>query len=171
MNSDLLTIRQNKFPRVLLTHLFGLALVIANIPAVYSQFLEEIVVTATKRSESLQDIGITVTAFSGDELELQNLSGAQEILLKVPNFDLVNNGSYTFGNFFIRGVGSKGFSSSNSVGVYVDEVVLESPAVNLAQVYDMERIEVMAGPQNTLYGRNNDRRCGELRYPQARNRR
>ena len=154
MNSDLLPVGLNRFSGALLAPLFGLVLIVANIPPAWSQVLEEIVVTATKRSESLQDIGITVTAFSGDELELQNLSGAQEILLKVPNFDIVNNGSYTYGNFFIRGVGSKGLIGTNSVGVYVDEVVLESPGVNLAQVYDMERIEVMSGPQNTLYGRN-----------------
>ncbi len=159
MKNNSLPVRHNnllkvKFSNTLLAGLFGLALVLANIPAAWSQVLEEIVVTATKRTESLQDIGISVTAFSGDELELQHLSGAQEILLKVPNFDIVNNGAYSFGNFFIRGVGSKGLASSNSVGVYVDEVVLESPAVNLAQVYDMERVEVMAGPQNTLYGRN-----------------
>ena len=154
MNSDLLPAGLNRFSGALLAPLFGLVLIVANIPAAWPQALEEIVVTATKRTESLQDIGITVTAFSGEELELQNLSGAQEILLKVPNFDIVNNGGYTYGNFFIRGVGAKGLASSNSVGVYVDEVVLESPGVNLAQVYDMERVEVMAGPQNTLYGRN-----------------
>ena len=154
MKGRLSPVGQNKFHRIPLTGLFGLVLAATNISAAYSQALEEIVVTATKRSESLQDVGITVTAFTGDDLELQNLSGAQEILLKAPNLDIVNNGSYTYGNFFIRGVGSKGLSSSNSVGVYVDEVVLESPAVNLAQVYDMERVEIMAGPQNTLYGRN-----------------
>ena len=77
MNSDLLPARLNRFSGALLAPLFGLVLAVANIPAVWSQALEEIVVTATKRTESLQDIGITVTAFSGDELELQNLSGAQ----------------------------------------------------------------------------------------------
>ena len=154
MNKNSLSETQIEISKARFAPCLALALCALTIPAVWPQALEEVVVTATKRSESLQDIGITVTAFSGDELELQNLSGAQEILLKVPNFDIVNNGSYTYGNFFIRGVGSKGLASSNSVGVYVDEVVLESPAVNLAQVYDMERVEVMAGPQNTLYGRN-----------------
>ena len=154
MGNNLLSARLKGFLHALPALLFGLVIAVVNIPAVWSQALEEVVVTATKRTESLQDVGITITAFSGEELELQNLSGAQEILLKVPNFDIVNNGSYTYGNFFIRGVGAKGLASSNSVGVYVDEVVLEAPGVNLAQVYDMERVEVMAGPQNTLYGRN-----------------
>ena len=116
--------------------------------------LEEIIVTAQKRNQSLQDVGIAVTAFSGDHLDLLNIGDSKEILLRVPNMDIIINGPNLFANVFLRGVGGRGLDSSNSVGVYVDEVVIEHQAVNLLQTFDMERVESLAGPQNTLYGRN-----------------
>ena len=126
------------------------------------QALEEVIVTAKKRDQSLQDVGISINAFSGEELELMNLTNTEEVLYRVPNLDIIKNGTNTFANFILRGVGSKGLASSNSVGVYVDEVVINSPGVNLLQVYDMERVEVLHGPQNTLYGRNTT--AGAINY-------
>ena len=118
--------------------------------------LEEIVVTATKRASSLQDVGVSVAAFGGEEIARLGLKDSQEILLKVPNVDIRANAGSTNANIFLRGVGSAGigFNVQSGVGIYADEVVLNSPVVNILQVYDLERVEVLRGPQNTLYGRN-----------------
>ena len=120
------------------------------------QILEEIVVTATKRSESLQDVGVSVAAFSGEALERLGLKNSDEILLQVPNLEIIANAGATNANIFLRGIGSAGiaFNIQGGVGLYADEVALNSPVVNILQTYDLERVEVLRGPQNTLYGRN-----------------
>ena len=118
--------------------------------------LEEIVVTATKRSESVQDVSTSVTAISGDALLDRGIKNSQELLEKIPSTDLqLNNGSTT-ANIFVRGIGTKGpgYNQVSAVGVYADEVSLNSPVVNVLQLFDMDRVEVLRGPQNTLYGRN-----------------
>ena len=120
------------------------------------QILEEILVTATKRSESLQDVGVSVAAFSGEALERMGLKNSDEILLQVPNLEIISNAGATNANIFLRGIGSAGigFNIQGGVGLYSDEVALNSPVVNILQTYDLERVEVLRGPQNTLYGRN-----------------
>ena len=118
--------------------------------------LEEVLVTATKRSTSLQDVGVAVSAFSGEDLERLGITSSEEVLLRVPNLEIQANAGSTNANIFLRGVGSTGmsFNLQSGVGIYADEVVLNSPVVNILQVYDLERVEVLRGPQNTLYGRN-----------------
>lgn len=120
------------------------------------QILEEIVVTATKRSESLQDVGVSVAAFSGEALERMGLKNSDEILLQVPNLEIIANAGASNANIFLRGIGSAGiaYNIQSGVGLYADEVALNSPVVNILQTYDLERVEVLRGPQNTLYGRN-----------------
>ncbi len=118
--------------------------------------LDEVIVTATKRSQSLQTVGVSVSAFSQDAIERLNPSDSNEILLQVPNLGINANAGATNANIFLRGVGSTGisFNLQSGVGIYSDEVVLNSPVVNILQLYDLERVEVLRGPQNTLYGRN-----------------
>jgi len=118
--------------------------------------LDEIVVTATKRNASLQSVGIAVTAFSGEDLERAGITSSDEVLLKVPNLEIQANAGSTNANIFLRGVGTTGigFNVQSGVGIYSDEVALNSPVVNILQLYDLERVEVLRGPQNTLYGRN-----------------
>ena len=135
------------------------ALSMAVSPAVFAQdgALEEIVVTATKRVESLQDVGVSVAAFSGDQISRMNVTDSTDLLSRVPNLNIRSSASpSTNANVFIRGVGSTGisFNLQSGVGFYSDEVVLSSPVVNVLQLYDLERVEVLRGPQNTLYGRN-----------------
>ena len=137
------------------------AISMASTPAALAQddegALEEIVVTATRRAESLQDVGISVTAFSGDQIDRMNVSDSTDLLSRVANLNIRSAASpSTNANVFIRGVGSTGisFNLQSGVGFYSDEVVLNSPVVNVLQLYDLERVEVLRGPQNTLYGRN-----------------
>lgn len=124
--------------------------------AIAQNAIEEVIVTATKRSESVQDIGLSISAFSGDEMQKSAIVNSTEVFNKVPNLEFQLNGTSTGANIFLRGMGTSGpaFNQLSGVGVYADEVSLNSPIVNIAQLYDLERVEVLRGPQNTLYGRN-----------------
>lgn len=118
--------------------------------------IEEVVVTATKRAESIQDIGLSMNAFSGQELAESAIFNSDDVFKRVPNLEFQLNGTSTGANIFLRGMGTSGpaFNQLAGVGVYADEISLNSPIVNIAQLYDLERVEVLRGPQNTLYGRN-----------------
>lgn len=119
--------------------------------------LEEIVVTARRRSESLQDVPIAVTALTGDELTLKGASDITELAQSVPSVTLEpSRATNTTLTAFIRGVGQQdplaGFEQG--VGLYLDDVYMARPQGNVIDIYDVERIEILRGPQGTLYGRN-----------------
>ena len=124
-------------------------------PSLLSAQLEEIVVTAQKRTESLQDVPISVLAFTGDNLDELGVQSAEDIMLHVPNAGILPQGGSKI-NYFIRGVGTADFHLNvvGAVGVYLDDVALNSPFAVTFNTFDMERVEVLRGPQNTLFGRN-----------------
>ena len=116
-----------------------------------------IYVTARRREERALDVPISVTAISGEELERSGTLELTEIAQKMPNVTLeISRGTNTTLSAFIRGVGQQdpvaGFEAG--VGLYVDDVYLNRPQAAVLDVYDVERIEVLRGPQGTLYGRN-----------------
>ena len=118
---------------------------------------QELVVTARRRAESLQDVPIAVTAYSGEALERQGAIDITDISDTTPNVTLeTSRGSNTTLTAFIRGVGQQdpvaGFEAG--VGIYLDDVFLNRPQAAVLDIYDVERIEVLRGPQGTLYGRN-----------------
>ena len=118
---------------------------------------EEIVVTARRREESLQDVPIAVTAYSGEQLERQGSLDITDIGDTTPNVTLEpSRGTNTTLTAFIRGVGQQdpvaGFEQG--VGIYLDDVYLNRPQAAVLDIYDVERVEVLRGPQGTLYGRN-----------------
>jgi len=117
--------------------------------------IEEIIVTAQKRAESIQDVPISMQAVSGEEIRNMGLTRSDQILNLYPNITASLQSENNI-NFFIRGVGTSDFHSNNvsAVGVYLDEVSINSPYGTSFSLFDMERVEVMRGPQNTLFGRN-----------------
>ena len=116
---------------------------------------EEIVVTAQKREERLQDVGISITALSGEALETLGLDNMQEISQQVPGLQ-VSTWTPAFTTFNLRGVSQNNFQDNLEapVAVYVDEVYIASMNAIGLQMFDMERVEVLRGPQGTLFGRN-----------------
>ena len=132
--------------------IFGAAILISA-PAIAQ--LDEIIVTAQKREQSLQDVPITISAMTSDQFDLFNVTRADDLEFVFANVGTNRNSSGNTG-IAIRGVGTDNvhLSGQQSVGTYIDDVSMVSPFVSAIAVYDMERVEVLRGPQNTLYGRN-----------------
>ncbi len=124
---------------------------------VASAGLEEITVTARRRVEELQDVPVAVSAFSSDELRLMQAEDLGGIQGSVPNLNLVQGrGSATSANVYIRGIGQPDALQTfdPAVGIYLDDVFISRIQGALFNLYDVERIEVLRGPQGTLYGKN-----------------
>ena len=127
--------------------------------------IEQIVVTARRREENLQNVPVAITALTAEQLQEQNVRTLEDMTAYVPNIK-VNAGRATSStiNAYIRGVGQNdplwGFEPG--VGIYMDDVYIARPQGALLDVYDVERIEVLRGPQGTLYGKNT--LAGALKY-------
>ncbi|NKB38119.1 MAG: TonB-dependent receptor [Gammaproteobacteria bacterium] len=122
--------------------------------------MEEVTVTARKREEGLQDTPIAVSAFSGESLEARGIQKIDDIAQLTPNmsFDNINTngGGGSSAAVFIRGVGQRDFlpSADPGVGLYVDGVYYARSIGSVLDLIDIERVEVLRGPQGTLFGRN-----------------
>ncbi|MDR3511976.1 MAG: TonB-dependent receptor [Caulobacteraceae bacterium] len=115
----------------------------------------EIVVTAERRSESLQSTPVAVSAFNAQALKTQRLDGGQNLEISIPNVNY-SRGNFGGYNFQIRGVGSKvvGEGGTSGVSFNVNEMPVAANNFGDTDFYDVERVEVLRGPQGTLYGRN-----------------
>lgn len=119
--------------------------------------LEEVFVTAERRDGSLQDVPLAVSAFDGAEIERRQSFNVKDIVNNVPNLVGVNNvGQGTATTVFLRGVGTTEsiVTVDTAMGFYLDDVYIARQGVNNFSLYDVERVEVLRGPQGTLYGRN-----------------
>ncbi|HKX89194.1 MAG TPA: TonB-dependent receptor plug domain-containing protein, partial [Sphingopyxis sp.] len=113
----------------------------------------EILVTAQRREERIQDIPVAITAFGGDQLERTGVMSIENIAPRVPSFYFGSFGALR-PQLYIRGIGTRSFDpgSESSVGVFADEVYLGRSSGSFGALKDIERVEVLRGPQGTLYG-------------------
>ena len=119
--------------------------------------VEAIVVTAQRREESVQDVPIAISAFTAEQLERQGVSNALQIAQFVPNLTAQNNTGLGSANaYYLRGLGSTETipTFDPPVGTYVDDIYLSRQNANNLSLFDVERVEVLRGPQGTLFGRN-----------------
>ncbi len=121
-----------------------------------SIFMDEIVITAQKREQSAQDVGISITAFSGSQLQALGYTNAQEVTALAAGVSTLQpNGeaNYSIG---IRGVANNDFTTNveSPVAIYVDEVYISQMSGAGFLLFDIDRVEVLRGPQGTLFGRN-----------------
>ena len=121
-----------------------------------SGILEEVTVTAQKREESIQDVGIAVTAFSGEQLEAFGFSQSTEIAAFTPGIHISGNNGGSTQQFTIRGATQNDFAdiAEGPNAVYVDEAYMATGQSQLFAAFDVERVEMLKGPQGTLFGRN-----------------
>lgn len=123
-------------------------------PAGAQQGIDEIIVTATKRSENIQDVGLSITAIDAAGLEAAGITDVSRLNLMVAGLNYSHNGND--GKFALRGATSQNTYSDNSasVGVFIDGVYKPSASMITHAFFDIERLEFLKGPQGTLYGRN-----------------
>ena len=123
--------------------------------AVGAQAIEEIIVTAQKREQSLQDVPISISTFTGEFLEDSGIDTLQQLGQYTPNLSLAFSSQLANNRIVLRGVGSVGNSAIEpSVAVFVDGIYIPRPSSVIGTLTDLEIVEVLRGPQGTLFGRN-----------------
>ena len=118
--------------------------------------LEEVVVTAQKHSQDVQDVGVAITAMSGEDMQALRIQQPLNLSTIAPSLSTMNATTDSTPLFLIRGIGLDDFNMNNSsgVGTYLDEVFASFPGFLTAAMYDVDRVEILEGPQGTLYGKN-----------------
>jgi len=125
-----------------------------------SKGFDEIIVTARKREESVETTPIAISAFTGDTLEKRGAANIEDVSRFVPNLNISSNGgaggSGSTSNIFLRGVGQSDFliTTDPGVGLYIDGVYFARATATIMDLLDLERVEVLRGPQGTLFGKN-----------------
>jgi iron complex outermembrane receptor protein len=134
-----------------------------------SEKLETVIVTGQRRSENLKDVPLSISTMKGETLDTYNASGQDITFLaqRVPSLNVESDFGRTFPRFYIRGLGNTDFdmNASQPVGIIFDEVVQESPILKGFPVFDVDNIEVLRGPQGTLFGRNSP--AGVVKFDSA----
>ena len=117
--------------------------------------IEEIVVTAQKRAESIQDVPISVSAFDTEAMEARQIDNFSDLQFNVPNVSYSKT-FFSGNNFQIRGIGNVlvAASADSGVAMHINDVYLNSPRIFETEYYDIEQVEILRGPQGTLFGRN-----------------
>lgn len=131
--------------------------------------LQAVIVTGSRRAENLKDVPLSISAIKAEELDTYNAAGQDIRALsgKVPSLNIESDFGRTFPRFYVRGLGNTDFdmNASQPVGLVYDDVVQESVALKGFPVFDMEQVELLRGPQGTLFGRNSP--AGVMKFDSA----
>ena len=122
-----------------------------------ANIFDEVVVTARQREETAQSVPIPITALGGDQIEARNITELADIGKLTPNMNFEAQGiNSTVTNVFLRVIGQTNWSETQDpkIGIYIDGVYLSRPQGGMVDLIDVERVEVLRGPQGTLFGRN-----------------
>jgi iron complex outermembrane receptor protein len=130
----------------------------ADAPKAETGQLETVIVTAQRRAENIKDVPMAITTLKGEKLDVLT-SGGQDIRFlsaRSPSLNVESDYGRSFPRFYIRGLGNTDFdlNASQPVGLIYDDIVLESPMLKGFPVFDVDQVEVLRGPQGTLFGRN-----------------
>ncbi|MBL4596242.1 MAG: TonB-dependent receptor [Robiginitomaculum sp.] len=162
-------IQDKQFKKTVLASVSALALMLSNMlvstsaaqaQETSSKGFDEIIVTARKREESLETTPIAISAITGADIEKRGAANIEDIARFVPNLNISGNGgaggSSTTSSIFIRGIGQSDFliTTDPGVGIYIDGVYYARATGSIMDLLDLERVEVLRGPQGTLFGRN-----------------
>jgi iron complex outermembrane receptor protein len=151
---------QKSHPTLLLLTLLTGNTLLLHAPALPAQeitVLEEVIVTARRREESLQETPVAVTALDAESLREAGVRNLADLNTVVPNIEVSSaNGTAPLANIYIRGIGQRntGPNIDSGVGIYIDEVYLGRPDGALLDIYDIQSLQVLRGPQGTLFGKN-----------------
>ncbi len=117
--------------------------------------LEEIIVTAQKRTENIQNVPIAITAFDAEAMDAKQITTVQDLRFTAPNVSY-SKGNFNGSNFKIRGIGQDlvAATSDAGVGIHINDVPLQDPRLYETEYYDIDQLVILRGPQGTLYGRN-----------------
>ena len=118
--------------------------------------LEEVVVTAQKREQSANDVGIAINTFTGEQIRELGVLSAEDIAMYTPGLTVNETAATGVPLYTIRGVGFQDYSTaaSSTVGIYFDEVAMPYAVMTRGLLFDTDRVEILKGPQGDLYGRN-----------------
>ena len=142
--------------RKIVSSIFSLFFILSIVSSANAQLLEEVTVTAQKREQSVQDVGISITAFSGEQLEQLGFESSIDIIAMTPGVSAAGAFAGQLLSFSVRGVSQNDFSdvAEAPTGVYIDEGYVAMMIGQQFALYDIDRVEVLKGPQGTLFGRN-----------------
>lgn len=143
-------------PVLILSQHFLSAVATADTGGKNAQLMEELVVTAQKREQNLQDVAVSVSLLSGEAMAEAQLRNADELSTLIPTLNVQASSGPSTSSFNIRGIGTQAFSSAiePSVSTMLDGVVMGNSGMSFVDLVDIERVEVLRGPQGTLYGKN-----------------
>ncbi|HEU4853568.1 MAG TPA: TonB-dependent receptor [Telluria sp.] len=137
---------------------------------VAQQELETVIVTANRRSENIREVPMAITTLKGEKLDVLTSAGQDIRFLagRSPSLNVESDYGRSFPRFYIRGLGNTDFdlNASQPVGLVYDDIVLESPMLKGFPVFDVDQVEVLRGPQGTLFGRNSP--AGVIKFDSTR---
>ena len=145
--------QQRRVSTALLAFLAGFSIAGAN---AQDHLIEEIIVTAQKREQNMQDVPIAITAYSGDMLQESGIKDIRELAAIAPSLRSSQSQNATTSSFGIRGIGTSGqnFGLESSVGLYIDGVYRSRQSTIINNLVDVQAVEILRGPQGTLFGKN-----------------